>query len=74
MPQSNLLDTTLHALSPADEAACMAPAEPEPTASLVERTSEEAPAVLRVSDLPAQRRRTLTSVRSAASSRSVSQH
>ena len=73
-PAGPVIDTTLHALSPADEAACMAPAEPEPTASLVERTSEEAPAVLRVSDLPAQRRRTLTSVRSAASLRSVSQH
>ncbi len=73
-PATPVIDTATHALSPADEAACMAPAEPEPTASTVERQSEEAPAVLRVNDLPAQRRRTLTSVRSAASSRSVSQH
>jgi hypothetical protein len=60
-PSAPVIDTTLHALSPVEEAACMAPADPEPTASTIEQTSaqtsEAAPTVLRVRDLPAQRRR-----------------
>jgi hypothetical protein len=70
-----VIDSTLHALSPADPSACVAPADLEPAASSVEHTSEAAPAVLRVSDLPAQRRRTLTSAgRSSPSTRGISQH
>ncbi|HEU4580343.1 MAG TPA: DUF4339 domain-containing protein [Polyangiaceae bacterium] len=69
-----VIDTTLHALSPADEAACMAPPEPEPTASSVDRPSEAVPAVLRVDDLPTQRRRAAAAAHSSSSTRGISQH
>jgi hypothetical protein len=73
-PPLPVIDTSLHALSPADEAACLAPADPQPTASIVECASEAAPAVLRVEDLPTQRRRTASATRSSGNPRGISLH
>jgi hypothetical protein len=62
-PAPRASETAFRALLPVEQTACIAPVDPEPTASLVDRTLDAEPAIVRVSDLPTQHLRSSAAAR-----------